>query len=81
MFTAAESQLVSSGWRRELHAVQRRQQETSRRFSETLISLCGTYVLQMRQNEISTAFTDKTMLVFLEYIFQFFINKALTLKP
>ena len=46
-----------------------------------LISLCGTYVLQMRQNEISTAFTDKTMLVFREHIFQFFINKVLTLKP
>ena len=27
---------------------------------------------------LSTALTVKTMLVFLEYIFQFFINKALT---
>ena len=77
MFTAAESQLVSSGWRWELHAVQRRRDG----FARHLISLCGTYVLQMRQNELSTAFTDKTMFVFLEYIFQFFINKALTLKP
>ena len=57
-----------------LQTVQRRQQETSRRFCETLVSHM---FFKCDEMSYSTALTVKTMLVFLEYIFQFFINKAL----
>ena len=63
---------------RELQAVQCCQQETLRRFARYLISLCQPYVLQMQRNELSTAFIIKTLLIFLKYMFQFFISKALS---
>ena len=63
---------------RELQAVQCCQQETLRRFARYLISLCQPYVLQMQRNELSTTFIIKTLLIFLKYMFQFFINKALS---
>ena len=60
--------------RRELEPVQGRQQETSRRFCMTLVGFMFFKCDEMSQ---STALTVKNMLAFLEYIFQFFINKAL----
>lgn len=45
----------------ELQTLQHRQQETSRRVCD----------------ELSTAFTVKTLLIILEYIFQFLINSIL----
>ena len=51
--------------------------ETSQRFCETLVSH-----MFFKWDEISQSatLTVKTRLVFLKYIFQFFINKALPLK-
>ena len=48
-----------------------------RRFARYLISLCQPYVLQMQRNELSTAFIMH-LHIFLKYMFQFFINKALS---
>ena len=49
-------------------------EETSRRFCETLV---GHMFFKCDEMSYSTALTVKNMLVFLEYIFQFFIDKAL----
>ena len=48
-------------------------QESSRRFCETLV---GHMFLNGDKMSYSTTLTLETMLVFLEYIFQFFINIA-----
>ena len=60
--------------RRELQAVQRPKQETSRRFFR---HTCRPYVLQMRRNELKYGFYCQNPTGFRKYIFQFFINKAL----
>ena len=48
-------------------------QESSRRFCETLV---GHMFLNGDKMSYSTTLTVETMLVFLEYIFQFFVNNA-----
>ena len=65
MFTVAESWFILL-----INAGNRKLQETSRRFCETLVGH-----MFFKCDEMGL--TVKTMLVFLEYIFQFFINQAL----
>ena len=57
-----------------VNAENRKLLETSRRFCETLV---GHIFFKCDEISQSTPITVKTMLVFLEYIFQFFINKVL----
>ena len=55
-------------------AEDRKLQESSRRFCETLV---GHMFLNGDKMSYSTTLPVETMLVFLEYIFQFFTNNAL----
>ena len=50
---------------------------SARNFATVLRDTCRPYVLQMRRNELMYGFYCQNPLVFVEYIFQFFINKAL----
>ena len=56
------------------NAENRKLQETSRRFCETIV---GHRFFKGEEMSLSAALTVKTILGFLEYIFQFFINNTL----
>ena len=55
----------------------RQESQAARHFSTVLRDTCRPYALQRRRNELKYSFNCQNMFVFLEYIFQFFINNIL----
>ena len=55
----------------------RQESQAARHFSTVLRDTCRPYALQRRRNELKYSFNCQNMFVFLEYIFQFFINNTL----
>ena len=55
----------------------RQESQAARHFLTVLRDTCRPYALQRRRNELKYSFNCQNMFVFLEYIFQFFINNTL----